>query len=393
MKEDNFAEELKKLCVNKYDAYKKNITNDKDKKDESSDKKETKKKKKKKSMLCKMTLYDDELKELSPNDLLIDENDDISNMMIDGESIADLIERRLDDIDNSFSDDIIVTERKRYKNSKPKDSYEEEFSQVLALLYDSLKSNEQLDKDLDKLVKPAFSSRNRQMSKYVVDLIAAKISNNGNKLSTIKEISATLKKISDLRSNDKKNASYGGEHNPDLIAGAFFDRVSSMGRNSFVNMVSQPGAINAISDVEFEDVSDYDTESSEVNYNGLSEDKLIDVDMDEVLKDVPLGRSEEDSLRVKYEPLKPKIIIVKYPSDNTWEFYAIDKNGEIIEDYPVPNKNDVGRVIFSYDGRTASDSQGKVYTVYENDDSEDDYDDNDIEEYDYGDLFDDEDDE
>lgn len=46
MKEDNFAEELKKLCVNKYDAYKKNITNDKDKKDESSDKKETKKKKK-----------------------------------------------------------------------------------------------------------------------------------------------------------------------------------------------------------------------------------------------------------------------------------------------------------------------------------------------------------
>lgn len=384
MKDDNFAEELKKLCVNKYDTFSKKESEE-SKKESSSDEKKSKKKKKKKSMLCKMELYDDELKELNPNDLLIDD-DEVSDLMIDGESLADLIEKRLDDIDNSFSDEIIVTERKRYKNAKPKDGYEEEFSQVLALLYDSLKSNEQLDKDLDKLVKPAFASRNRQMSKYVVDLISAKISNNGNKLSTIKEISATLKKISDLRANDKKNAnSYGGEHNPDLIAGAFFDRVSSMGRNSFLNMVNQPGALDAISDVEFENV---EQPYKQTNYNGMSEDDLIDMDMDEVLKDVPLGRSKEDSLRVKYENLKPRIIIVKYPSDNSWEFYAMDKNGEIIEDYPVPDKEAVGRITFSYDGRTASDAQGKVYSVYENNDEEYD-DDDDYDDYDYGDLFDD----
>ena len=51
--------------------------------------------------------------------------------------------------------------------------------------------------------------------------------------------------------------------------------------------------------------------------------------------------------------------------DGTWDFAALDKNGDTIEGYPLPDKNRVGRITFSYDGSTATDDQGQTYKVYE----------------------------
>ena len=209
------------------------------------------------------------------------------------------------------------------------------------------------------------------MSKYVTDLISAKISNNSNSLSIIKEISATRKKIADLRMAEAKNNKQAdfGENNPDLIAGAFFDRISSMGRNNFMNSVS-----NA------QDV-DYQLVENDNYFDNTDDDNLPDFDIDSVLAERDTGRSEEEELKIKFEKLNPKIVIIRDIEDGTWDFAALDKNGDTIEGYPLPDKNRVGRITFSYDGSTATDDQGQTYKVYEYEIDDEGYFDN-LQEYD-----------
>ena len=362
MSKKDFLNSLTDLCNNNVTFIPNKKTEKVPENDKPDDKKETveqpkpkkSKKKNKKSMVDELHFYDEKLNIVSGEDIEMDEDNPDSPVFANGKTIADMIQYNLEHMDEAFSDDIILTERKRYKQ-KGKDDFEDDFSQVLALLYDNLKKSEQLDRDLDKLVKPALSSRTRQMSKYVTELISAKISNNSNSLSIIKEISATRKKIADLRMAEAKNNKQAdfGENNPDLIAGAFFDRISSMGRNNFMN------SVNTAQDV------DYQLVENDNYFDNTDDENLPDFDIDSVLAERDTGRSEEEELKIKFEKLNPKIVIIRDIEDGTWDFAALDKNGDTIEGYPLPDKNRVGRITFSYDGSTATDDQGQTYKVYE----------------------------
>lgn len=362
MSKKDFLNSLTDLCNNNITFIPNKKTEKVSENDKPDDKKETveqpkskkSKKKNKKSMVDDLHFYDEKLNIVSGEDIEMDEDNPDSTVFANGKTIADMIQYNLEHMDEAFSDDIILTERKRYKQ-KGKDDFEDDFSQVLALLYDNLKKTEQLDRDLDKLVKPALSSRTRQMSKYVTELISAKISNNSNSLSIIKEISATRKKIADLRMAEAKNNKQTdfGENNPDLIAGAFFDRISSMGRNNFMN------SVNNAQDV------DYQLVENDNYFDNTDDENLPDFDIDSVLAERDTGRSEEEELKIKFEKLNPKIVIIRDIEDGTWDFAALDKNGDTIEGYPLPDKNRVGRITFSYDGSTATDDQGQTYKVYE----------------------------
>ena len=77
------------------------------------------------------------------------------------------------------------------------------------------------------------------------------------------------------------------------------------------------------------------------------------------------ARSVEAEKYIIYEHLKPEIKILRNTMDNTWEVIAVDKDGQKIPDYPVPDRKDLGKCKFSADGNWMTDAYGRSYKVIE----------------------------
>ena len=149
MSKKDFLNSLTDLCNNNVTFIPNKKTEKVSENDKPDDKKETveqpkpkkSKKKNKKSMVDELHFYDEEFNIVSGEDIEMDEDNPDAPVFANGKTIADMIQYNLEHMDEAFSDDIILTERKRYKQ-KGKDDFEDDFSQVLALLYDNLKKTD-----------------------------------------------------------------------------------------------------------------------------------------------------------------------------------------------------------------------------------------------------------
>ena len=335
--EDNFIDELEQVCdyqpvmifdKNEYDKPKKK----KKKNDENKPKIEI--------------LRDGEIIDLfeSPltaiNNKLADDESEITDQLnlIDMDKIY-----YGDDGDDDFSGNIVRRGRGNYNNLKESENeFKKEFSDELALLYDALNDLNKFDRDLTKKYDSMENSKTRGVSKYTNDLIVSMLSCKSNKLQVIKEITAIKKTIADLSYKTKKNGN-DGENSVEAIASAYLNNILGMGRSNFVKNVtnlSEP-SISAGDDYHFDD----------------DEDVISALD--------GVSRSEELDAYVKYESLEPKICIKKYIDTGDWKFIVIDKNGNTIPDYPVPDKSTVGTMKFTDDGSSAADKHGRSYKVIE----------------------------
>lgn len=260
-----------------------------------------------------------------------------------------------DDSDDDFSGNIVRKGKGNYNKLKESDNeFKKEFSDELALLYDALNDLNKFDRDLTKKYDSMENSKTRGVSKYTNDLIVSMLSCKSNKLAVIKEITAIKKTIADLSYKTKK-ADNGGEGSAEAIASAYLNNILGMGRSNFVNTVTRPTgpAISAGDDYHFEDD-------------------------DEVLSALDgVTRSDELDAYVKYEALEPKICIKRYIDTGDWKFIVIDKNGNTIPDYPIPDKDTVGTMKFTDDGTSAADKHGRSYKVieiYSGNDEDDEFD-------------------
>lgn len=315
--------------------------------------KKNKKKKKKENLISdRITDLDSDLGLIS-NDIVDDDT------LLDIESI--LKEREDDDIE----DDLTMKGKSGYNDlKKNKNNYKKEFAEELTLLYSLLDETSKFGKALEKDLNAMKGSKVRGVSKYSNELAQLVLSAKQNKLNILKEINNTKKTIADLTmKSEAKTKDTENKNNPEYLASAYFKNILSHGRTNFIqSMTNEPISYND----DYEDDYGSMIDNIEKGEKPMSEEDMYNrILMDRLEANGNPHRSNAGSKYIEYENLGVKIFVKKCIDTGEWEFVAIDKNKQQVNDYPVPTKRDAGRMRFSDDGTYATDSKGRIYNVIE----------------------------
>lgn len=274
------------------------------------------------------------------------------------------------DVDRVFEDDdyddemesIIYDQKKAYKKNKKSDNqFRKEFAEELTLLYGLLDETNSFGSDLDKIYKAMTSSKTRGFSKYTSDIITSILSTKQTKLSVLKEITGVKKTIADLALKEAKNSGdKDGGSDISVLAANYLGNIVKHGRQDVVKALTGEETY-------------YDTDSEAINefvnslgdYEDDDEREQLNQELMDELDGGSYRRSAQADTYIKNEYKEVKILIQRDISSGRWDFVAIDKNSNMVLDYPLPSKQDVSPVSFTTDGTFGTDKFGRLYKVIE----------------------------
>lgn len=321
--------------------------------------KETKKEKKKKKGKKSLILFDDldfESKE--------ENNENKSQQEIDEDILLDIEniirERNEDDIE----DDLTKKGKKGYSDlKKNKNNYKKEFAEELTLLYSLLDETSKFGKSLEKDLNALKGSKVRGVSKYTNELAQLVLNAKQSKLNILKEINGTKKTIADLTMKaEAKTKETEGSNNPEYLASAYFKNILNHGRTNFIDTITNNNDVSTFQEDDYDNVID-NIERNEKMDN--EEDIYNKILLNRLEASGNPYRSDAGTKYIEYENRGVKLFVKKCIDTGEWEFVAIDKNKQQIDDYPLPTKREAGRMKFSDDGLYATDSKGRIYNVIE----------------------------
>ena len=315
-------------------------------------KKKDKKKKKKKSLLS-----DTFLAESSEDEINKVVNSKEMDMLLD---VDELLKER-DEDERGIDDDIIGKGKSSYKKlKKHENDFKKEFADEITLLYALLDESSKLSKALEKDYNDIRGSKTRGISKYSNELGELVLSSKKSRLDVIKEIVAIKKTIADLKIKaDGKKTADDSDKSPERLASAYFKQLLQHGR-----VGGNKG--NFMDDDDEEEFLSRDVMLSGGYYDDHDEIPMSITDKLETrLQNEPGLRSEEGTKYIEYENRGVKIYVKKCIDTGEWEFIALDKNEQQIDDYPLPTKKSAGRMKFSDDGTYCTDSLSRMYKVIE----------------------------
>jgi hypothetical protein len=241
------------------------------------------------------------------------------------------------------------------KYKEDENEYKKEFAEELAMLYDLLDEANKFNKKLTKKYDAIEGSKAKGTSKYLNDLIESVLSSTTNRLQIIKEINSLKKNIQELKIKaDGKYAKMGGDGSLEDSANSFFQNIMDVGRNNFVS------ALNGDPDIHYSN-PEYSNDEDIEYANSLpdAQDALHEMINERLENEGGNRRSNEAEMYIIYENMKPEIKILRSAMDNTWEIIAVDKDGQRIVDYPVPDRKSLGKCKFSADGTWMTDAYGR----------------------------------
>ena len=256
---------------------------------------------------------------------------------------------------NKFDFEISLSKKGKNKDLKKKKksgaiSHKKEFDMEMALLRnlqsDQEKFVDSLQKKYDQM--EASKSTARGIGKFTTDLIMSITSARNLSMQLTKEIINTKKTIADLDFKERKEFGSGaGSEQANLAnyAANYLQQAVNMGRNNLVNTESYES---------FDDVTDSDV------------DDMFSSIEDALDKDDSFDISPESDTYLKYENENVSIIVVwnkKYFGDDLdqqYYFLAVNDNGDIIDDYPLPQKT---KLTVNLSTKKATDKYGNKYNV------------------------------
>lgn len=300
---------------------------------------------------------------LSSSKFDIDENKtNDEETKVDDETLMDIrniINEREDndDIENNLTS----IGKGGYKNlKKNKNNYKKEFAEELTLLYALLDETSKFGKSLEKDLSSLKGSKIRGVSKYTNDLAQLILNTKQNKLNILKEIAMTKKTIADLTIKSEKKQENTSENSPERLASAYYKNILANGRTNFIDNLTN----REKDEKEYESLIDIieKNNSSKTDNDDFNYDQIL---IDRLEVDGNPYRSEAGTKYIEYEGKGVKLYVKKCIDTGEWEFVAIDKNKQQIDDYPLPTKRDAGRMRFSDDGTYCTDSKGRIYNVIE----------------------------
>jgi len=321
----------------------------------SKEKKEKKKKKKSKLLFSDLDFETSE-----------DEDDPSgkSKQEIDEDTLLDIESIMNERDDEDIEDELTGKGKKGYKDlKKNKNNYKKEFAEELTLLYSLLDETTKFGRTMEKDLNALKGSKVRGVSKYTNDLAQLVLTAKQNKLNILKEINATKKTIADLTMKaDAKSKETEGKNNPEYLASAYFKNVLTHGRGNFIDNMTNNNDVSNYQDDDYDSMID---RLEKDNKPDSDEDVYNRILMDRLEHSGNPYRSDAGTKYIEYENRGVKLYVKKCIDTGDWEFVAIDKNKQQIDDYPVPTKREAGRMRFSDDGEYATDSKGRIYNVIE----------------------------
>lgn len=319
----------------------------------------TTKKKDKKKKRKGRTLSDDATFESLSID---DDTTDDSNNEVDDNALLD-IEAVLmeEDEEEDIEGDLTSKGKGGYHElKKHKNNFKKEFAEELTLLYSLLDETSKFGKSLEKDLEALKGSKVRGVSKYTNELAQLILNVKGTKLSIVKEINSTKKTVADLTmKSEAKTKDNDNKNSPEHLASAYFKNILTHGRTNFIDTIAggtsyaQDDLESVVNEIESNDGSSDD------------EDEYTRILTERLEANGNPNRSLAGSKYIEYENMGVKINVRKCIDTGEWEFVAIDKYKQRVDDYPVPTKREAGRMKFSSDGEYATDSKGRIYNVIE----------------------------
>ena len=237
--------------------------------------------------------------------------------------------------------------KKKKKKKKDKEKlvdyrkeFENESSLYKALLVDQSKFTDSLQKEYD-LIRSTKSSA-RGINKITSELIENINSARSLSMQLIDKQVNIKKHIADLSMKQRK----------ELGAGAMDDsNLAEFGSSYMKQLLDNRHLFSGGGDVTVNDMSDDDIlDGISISLDNIQEGDYVNT-----------ARSSETDKYLKYEGSDVNVNIVITNDDiENYEFRAIDKNGEVIDDYPLPYKSSIS-VNRSTD--IATDAYGVKYNI------------------------------
>ena len=255
---------------------------------------------------------------------------------------------------NKFDFEISLSKKGKNKDLKKKKSgmvsHKKEFDAEMTLLRNLQNDQEKFVDSLQKKYDQMESSKStaRGIGKFTTDLIMSITSARNLSMQLTKEIINTKKTIADLDFKERKEfGSAAGSEQANLAnyAANYLQQAVNMGRNNFVGNESYES---------FDDVNDSDI------------DDMFSSIEDSIDKDDNFSISDEADKYLKYENENVSIMVVwnrKYSGDDLdkqYYFIAVNDNGDIIDDYPLPAKT---KLSVNLSTKKATDKYGNKYSV------------------------------
>lgn len=245
---------------------------------------------------------------------------------------------------DAFELDKKKKKKDKKKNGKPishKKDFEPEMALLRNLQIDQAKFVDSLQKKYNQMEN--IKSTARGTGKFTTDLIES--INQGRSLSMqlVDKIVSVKKTIADLEFKERKEFGSNNTEQQNLsnYASTYLKQVIDAGRNNIIGQPSYDGGYDDVSDDDIGDIFD------SIN------DSLGDSE-----------RSEEADKYLKYENdgVEVEVVYNDNAADDEDKYYYIAKNkdGDVIDDYPLPEKN---KLSINRSTGTATDMYGNKYKM------------------------------
>ena len=234
------------------------------------------------------------------------------------------------------------------KGNKKLKNLENKFKSEFASLQKLAKENENLSKSIKSILEPIFTSKARIPYKTLVDLVTAYNVTNNNRMQNIKETANLKKTIYDLKLKMEAKDKTTDTIAPDQFGAQLFDQLFKSGRKDVIDHANeyQP------------DLDEYTSQFSR------PVDEAIEERLSSEANDAGSSfRSDEGSVMIKYESLQPELYIRKSFSTGDMDVVAVGNDGVVIDDYPVPDIERLGKLTFNNETNTCSDQTGRIFKV------------------------------
>lgn len=246
------------------------------------------------------------------------------------------------------------SKKDKKSDDKNKVNYKKEFEPEMAMLRNLQISQSEFVSSLQKKYDQMENTKStaRGIGKFTTDLINSINGARSVSLQIADKIIATKKSIADLDFKERKEFSSSNnseQANINNYASSFLKQIVNTGRN---NVVGQTQAYE-----NFGTVTDDSDESMDELFESIN-DSLGDT-----------GRSEEAEKYLQYENEEVELTVVWHDSapdndlDQKYDFIAYNKHGDVIDDYPLPQKT---KMNINLSTHTATDIYGNKYKLVMN---------------------------
>lgn len=288
---------------------------------------DTKKKKKKKDKGLTSDLIDEEF-EIGALDNDADELRSFVNQSYDPE-FDDLIENLFEEDEDTALKNNLVSLGRKYARMVGTDAETSEISKAFSKREKALDDFiEELDRDSAGVQRDIEIMRGLRSRNYkaLSDLISARSSMYNVKLSAIKQLTDITKSKFDLSMKMKKSEGDMGDSSN--IASQAVQKLLGAGHKSLIDSVGGRAAISGAIKTEYPDGS------SSIEYD------ISDPDPDE-LHDMNDEYNDSDGDKfIKYENEDVEYVVDFDTDNDSKTIYAINKDGDLVEDYPMPSNID-----------------------------------------------------